>query len=114
QLRGRCSRVYAGTVGEGAKVRFSCSPGAEITEQALGEFRALHARVPDPDALILFSCKGRHMALGPLAEDAGGHMQQLCGRPMLGFYTYGEIGRNAAGATDFHNETCVLVTLKET
>jgi len=34
--------------------------------------------------------------------------------PMVGFYTYGEIGRNAEGATDFHNETCVLVTLRET
>jgi hypothetical protein len=113
-LPGTRSLVYAGTVGEGAKVRFSCSPGAEITEQALGEFRALHARVPDPDALILFSCKGRHMALGPLAEDEVGPMQRLWGRPMIGFYTYGEIGRNAAGATDFHNETCVLVTLKET
>jgi hypothetical protein len=32
---------------------------------------------------------------------------------MVGFYTYGEFGRNAAGAIDFHNETCVLVALKE-
>ncbi len=107
------SLVYAGTVPEGAKVRFSCSPGSTITEQTLGEFRTLHGRVPDAEALILFSCKARHMALGPLAEDEVVPMQQLWNRPMIGFFTYGEIGRNAEGATDFHNETCVLVTLKE-
>jgi hypothetical protein len=107
------SLVYAGTVPEGARVRFSCSPGSAITEQTLDECRALHRRVPDADALLLFSCKGRHMALGPLAEDEVVPMQQLWNRPMVGFFTYGEIGRNAEGATDFHNETCVLVTLKE-
>jgi hypothetical protein len=111
---GTRSLVYAGTVPEGARVRFSCSPGAEITDQALGEVRAFHRRVPDADALILFSCKGRHMALGPLAEDEVDPIQRLWNVPMVGFYTYGEIGRNAAGATDFHNETCVLVALKET
>jgi hypothetical protein len=108
------SLVFAGTVPEGAKVRFSCSPGAAITDQALSEVGTLHRRVPDADALMLFSCKARHMALGPLAEDEVGPMQQLWNVPMVGFYTYGEFGRNAAGATEFHNETCVLVALKET
>jgi hypothetical protein len=108
------SLVYAGTVPEGASVRFSCSPGVEIIEQALDEFRALYGRVPGADALILFSCKGRHMALGPLAEDEVEPIQRLWNAPMVGFFTYGEIGRNAMGATDFHNETCVLVALKET
>jgi len=105
--------VFAGTVPEGAKVRFSCSPGAGITEQALSEIRAFHRRVPDADALLLFSCKARHFALGPLAEDEVRPMQRLWNVPMVGFYTYGEFGKNAAGATDFHNETCVLVALKE-
>jgi hypothetical protein len=112
-LPGTRSLVYAGTVPEGSKVRFSCSPGVEITEHALGEVRAFHHRVPDADGLILFSCKARHMALGPLAEDEVGPIQRLWNVPMVGFYTYGEIGRNAAGATDFHNETCVLVALRE-
>jgi hypothetical protein len=107
------SLVFAGTVPEGAKVRFSCSPGATITDQALNEIRAFHHRVPDADALLLFSCKARHFALGPLAEDEVGPMQRLWNVPMVGFYTYGEFGKNAAGATDFHNETCVLVALKE-
>jgi len=107
------SLVFAGTVPEGAKVRFSCSPGAAITDQALSEVRAFHRRVPDADALILFSCKARHWALGPLAEDEVGPMQRLWNVPMVGFYTYGEFGKNAGGVTDFHNETCVLVAMKE-
>jgi hypothetical protein len=80
----------------------------------LSEVRAFHDRAPDADALLLFSCKARHFALGPLAEDEVGSMQRFWNVPMVGFYTYGEFGKNAAGATDFHNETCVLVVLKET
>jgi hypothetical protein len=111
---GSRSLVYGGTVPEGSKVRFSCSPGTAITEHALGDLRELRQRAPAADALLLFSCKARHMALGPLAEDEVEPIQRLWQAPMVGFYTYGEIGRSARGATDFHNETCVLVTLRET
>ncbi len=111
---GSRSLVYGGTVPEGAKVRFSCSPGVAIIEHALEEIRALRQRAPTADALILFSCKARHMALGPLAEDEVEPIQRLWNAPMVGFYTYGEIGRSAQGATDFHNETCVLVALRAT
>jgi len=111
---GSRSLVYGGTVPEGAKVRFSCSPGTAIIEHALGEVRDLRQRATAADALLLFSCQARHMALGPLAEDEVEPIQRLWNVPMVGFYTYGEIGRSARGATDFHNETCVLVTLRET
>ena len=33
--------------------------------------------------------------------------------PMIGFFSYGEIGNVKGGACDFHNETCSLVLLKE-
>jgi hypothetical protein len=107
------SLVYAGSVPEGATVRFSCAPGAEITEHALADIRTLRERTPNADALLLFSCKGRHMALGPMAEDEVQPIQELWDAPLVGFYTYGEIGKNAVGASDFHNETCVVVTLRE-
>jgi hypothetical protein len=111
---GSRSLVYGGTVPEGAKVRFSCSPGVAITEHALSEIRVVRQRAPSADALILFSCKARHMALGPLAEDEVEPIQRLWNVPMVGFFTYGEFGRSAQGATDFHNETCVLVALRAT
>ena len=40
-------------------------PG-EPKEHALSEIRDLRQRAPAADALLLFSCKARHMALGPL------------------------------------------------
>ena len=107
------SLVYAGTVPQGARVRFSTSPGVEITEAALHEMRLLHETTESADALVLFSCKGRHMALGPMAEDEIRPMQQLWGKPLVGLFAYGEIGPLASGHCDFHNETCVLVTLRE-
>jgi hypothetical protein len=107
------SLLFAGTVPQGVPVRFSCIPGIEITEMALAEMRSLRERTPEADALVLFSCKARHNALGPMAEDEVNPIQKLWGAPMVGFYTYGEIGRTSLGLTDFHNETCVLVALKE-
>lgn len=108
--------LYAGTVPEGAKVRFCASPGMDIIDHAHKELIAFRHQQPDAknaDALVLFSCKGRHLGLGPMAEDEVHPIQELWEAPLIGFYAYGEIGRTLDGKTDFHNETCVLVTLAE-
>ncbi len=107
------SLIYAGTVPQGAKVRFSAAPGVEISAEALAEMHKLRMRTEGAEMLLLFSCKGRHMALGPMAEDEIKPMQDLWKVPMVGFFTYGEIGINATGQCDLHNENCVLVTLRE-
>ncbi|NJL93731.1 MAG: hypothetical protein HC915_08340 [Anaerolineae bacterium] len=107
------SIIYAGSVPQGARVRFCVPPGMEIIDHALSEIRAFRDSAPQAEALVLFSCKGRHNALGPMAEDEIKPMQQLWGAPLIGFYTYGEIGRGLDQSSDFHNNTCVLVTLGE-
>ncbi len=107
------SLIYAGTVPQGATVRFSCASGIEIIDLALEQVRQFRNQSGPADALVLFSCKGRHMALGPLAEDEVAPIQALWSAPLAGFYTYGEIGRGPEGQCDFHNETCVVVALKE-
>jgi hypothetical protein len=33
-------------------------------------------------------------------------------KPMIGFFSYGEIGATEGAQCDFHNETCTLVSLK--
>jgi hypothetical protein len=104
---------FAGIVAGGSQVRFSTSPGIEIIDEALAEMRKLHEQIKAAKALVLFSCLCRHLALGPLAEDEVQPMQQLWGAPLVGFYSYGEIGPNIAGVCDFHNSTCVLVALGE-
>lgn len=106
------SLVLAGGVQEGEQFHFSISPGFEVIEQTVEEFGRFSAVHPEADALILFSCKGRHAALGPLIEDEISGIYDHWGVPMAGFFSYGEIGNGANGICNFHNETCSLVILK--
>ncbi len=105
--------TLGGTVKEGDKFRFSISPGFEVIDQTIDEFRALNQLIPQADALILFSCMGRYAAFGPLLDDEIEGIYSHWNTPMIGFMTYGEIGNTKSGACEFHNETCALVVLKE-
>ena len=105
--------TLAASVQEGEKFRFSTSPGFEVIEQTVSEFGALHNEVPEADALILFSCKGRHGAFGPMLDDEIGGIHKFWQKPMIGFLTYGEFGNLKDTSCDFHNETCVLAILHE-
>lgn len=108
----RRSLVFAGTVPPGATVRFSSSPGFETIDHARRDFEAFPKGGSPPDVLLMFSCMARHLALGPLLEDEIRAAERLWGRPAIGFFTYGEIGRNPAGRCDFYNETCALALLR--
>ncbi|MBI1226914.1 MAG: hypothetical protein GC192_16905 [Bacteroidetes bacterium] len=105
--------VLAGGVRNGDRFRFSIAPGFEVIDQTLEEFGDWKKQVDEADALILFSCKGRHAALGPLVEDEVKGIYDFWRKPMIGFFTYGEIGNAKNGVCEFHNETCSLVVLKE-
>lgn len=105
--------TLGGGVREGDKFRFSISPGFEVIDQTIDEFKQLNEDIPDADALILFSCVGRHAAFGPLLEDEIKGIYNHWNTPMVGFMTYGEIGNTKSGICEFHNETCSLVILKE-
>ena len=107
------SIVYAGTVPEGAKVRFSMSPGSEIIEQAIAQMSEFNQQTPGADAIVLFSCKARHLALGPMVEDEISGIHKLWNVPLVGFFTYGEIGPVPQGRCDFHNHTLVPVLIQE-
>lgn len=105
--------TLGGGVREGDKFRFSISPGFEVIDQTVNEFKELNSTVPDADAIILFSCVGRHAAFGPLLEDEIEGIYNHWQTPMIGFMSYGEIGNTKSGVCEFHNETCSLVVLKE-
>jgi len=107
------SMVYAGSVPQGSKVQFSVPPSNEIIEFALENLSRFKQNRSGADAVILFSCKGRHLALGPIIEDEIAAIYNLWGVPMTGFFTYGEIGPSGSGRCDFHNNTLTLVTLRE-
>lgn len=107
------SLIFAGSVPNGSIVSFSSSPGFEIvefTKQKVGEF---HEKNPDADALILFSCMARHSALGPTISEEMEEAWHKWAVPLVGFFTYGEIGNNYTASCDFYNQTFTLVALKE-
>jgi hypothetical protein len=107
------SIVFSGSVPEGAKVRFSISPGSEIIEHAIEQMSEFNQQTPKSDAIVLFSCKARHLALGPMVEDEISGIHKLWNVPLVGFFTFGEIGPGSHGRCDFHNHTLVPVLIHE-
>lgn len=107
------SLMLAASVQEGDQFRFSMSPGFNVIDQTIAEFRAFHEQNPSADALILFSCKGRHSALGPFIVDEISGIYNQWKQPMVGFFSFGELGVDKQGYCDFHNETCSLLLLHE-
>lgn len=107
------SITLAAGVEKGEQFCFSNSPGFEVIEQTISEFSLLQKDFPEADALILFSCKGRHGAFGPMLEDEVKGIHEQWAKPMVGLLTYGEFGDSGKGSCEFHNETCSLVILKE-
>lgn len=107
------SMVYAGSIPEGAKVRFGMAPGPEIIDQAIEQITGFKQQAPRAEAIVLFSCMGRRLALGPMIEDEISAVRKLWGVPLVGFFTYGEIGPTLQGGCDFHNQTLVPVLIYE-
>lgn len=107
------SITLSASVKEGEKFRFSSSPGFEVIDMAISKFQDFRQKVADADALILFSCKGRHGAFGPLLEDEVNGIFREWKKPMIGFLSYGEFGDTGEGRCEFHNSTCSLAILKE-
>ncbi len=107
------SLIFAGGIPEGSKVKFSVPPGFDLIDKTCDKVSGLKTTMDNPDAVIVFSCKARHLALGPIMEDEAGKLRDIWGKPLIGFFTYGEIGTAENSTCDFHNETCSLVLLKE-
>jgi len=107
------SIVFAGSLPEGSKVKLCLLPGFEVIEATLNEFNNYKKEQPEPDALILFSCAGRQLTLGPYVSEEIDGIKNIWNVPLVGFFCYGEIGRVVSGQHEFHNMTCSLATLKE-
>jgi hypothetical protein len=98
-------------VPEGAKVRFSMPPGSEIIDHAIEQMTDFSKQNPRSDAIVLFSCKARHLALGPTVEDEISAVHKQWKVPLVGFFSYGEIGPVSQGRCDFHNYTLIPVLI---
>ncbi|RPI68056.1 MAG: hypothetical protein EHM47_14970, partial [Ignavibacteriales bacterium] len=101
-------------VQEGSVFHFSVPPDFDIVETILKNAEDLkNERQGDADALLIFSCIGRHTALGPMAKEENEGLAKIWDAPMAGFYTYGEFGRSPKGKRRIHSTTCSWVALKE-
>ena len=103
-----------GKVPQGSKVRFSLPPDLDVIEKVVKGLNELkETEMPNADAVILFSCAGRLMSLGPLMGKEIEEIHKVWNAPMAGFFSYGEIARATDGNNDLHNLTACCVVLKE-
>ena len=107
------SLIFAGGIPEGSTVQFSVPPGFDLVDKTRDAVLGIKDTIANPDAVIVFSCKARHLALGPIMEDEAGKLRGIWDKPLIGFFTYGEIGAAKDSSCDFHNGTCSLVALQE-
>jgi hypothetical protein len=103
-----------GSVPEGSKVRFSLPPDWDVMEKVVkGVEQLKNDRMPEADALVIFSCAGRIISLGPLMSEELEGVKNVWKVPMAGMFSYGELGRATGGNLEMHNLTTCCVALKE-
>ncbi|MBK7558805.1 MAG: FIST C-terminal domain-containing protein [Chitinophagaceae bacterium] len=105
----------SGSVPQGSKVRFSLPPDFDVMDKVIkGVEHLKDTQMPDADALIVFSCAGRILSLGPLmTQEIEGIIKKVWNVPMLGMFSNAELARATGGNLEMHNLTTCCVALKE-
>lgn len=104
----------SGTVPQNAKVRFSLPPDFDVMEKVILNTKEMKAReMPDADALVVFSCAGRIVALGPMMNMEIEGVKNVWNVPMVGMFSNAELGRAVHGNLEMHNLTTCCIALKE-
>ncbi|TYA57511.1 FIST signal transduction protein [Formosa maritima] len=104
----------SGTVPQGSKVRFSLPPDWDVMEKVIKEVQNLKdTKMPEADALIIFSCAGRILAFGPMMTDELEGIKNVWNVPMAGMFSNAELARATGGNLEMHNLTTCCVAIKE-
>lgn len=104
----------SGTVPQGSKVKFSIPPDWDVMEKVVKGVQELKdTKMPEADALVVFSCAGRILALGPMMTEEIEGIKNVWGVPMAGMFSNAELGRATGGNLEMHNLTTCCVALKE-
>ncbi|MDP2043181.1 MAG: FIST N-terminal domain-containing protein [Algoriphagus sp.] len=104
----------SGSVPQGSKVRFSLPPDFDVIDKVIKACEDLKAEeMEEADALIIFSCAGRFITLGPLIGDEIEGMRNVWDVPMVGMFSNAELARATGGNLEMHNLTTCCVVLKE-
>jgi small ligand-binding sensory domain FIST len=67
----------------------------------------------EADAMILFSCGGRRISLGPMISQEIEGLKNIWNVPLAGMFSTAELGRATGGNLEMHNLTNCCVVLKE-
>lgn len=104
----------SGAVPQGSKVRFSLPPDWDVMEKVVKGVENLKAtEMPEADALVVFSCAGRILSLGPLMSKELEGVKNVWNVPMAGMFSNAELGRATGGNLEMHNLTTCCIALKE-
>jgi hypothetical protein len=108
------SFLCSGSVPQGSKIRFSLPPDFDVVEKVIAGCKHMkEAEMPAADALVLFSCGGRLVSLGPMITEELEGVQQVWNVPMAGMFSNAEIARATNGNLEMHNLTTCCVAIKE-
>lgn len=104
----------SGSVPQGSKVRFSIPPDFDVMEKVIKGMEKLKAEeMAEADAVVVFSCAGRILALGPLMNMEIEGIKNVWNAPMAGMFSNAELARATGGNLEMHNCTTCCVALKE-
>lgn len=114
------SIACAGSIPEGSAITITAGSRGDLINGARMAAEQAKASLGDttPELVMVFSCVGRKLVLGRRISEEIEVVQQTIGDnvPLIGFYTYGEIGpidkdKNSLSEAKFHNETLVIWVL---
>jgi hypothetical protein len=112
--------TLAASIPEGSEVTLTTASRGDIINGALEAAEQAKKNLDGaiPEAIVMFSCVGRKLVLGRRIQEEVGVVREYLGAdiPVIGFYTYGEIGpvdktKKERLSAKFHNETVVLWVL---
>ncbi|HQV05387.1 MAG TPA: FIST N-terminal domain-containing protein [Chitinophagaceae bacterium] len=108
------SYYTSGSVPQGSKVRFSLPPDFDVMDKVVKGVQQLkETTMQEADALVVFSCAGRILSLGPLMSQELEGVKKVWNVPMAGMFSNAELGRATGGNLEMHNLTTCCVALKE-
>ncbi|MDW3651181.1 MAG: FIST C-terminal domain-containing protein [Bacteroidia bacterium] len=106
--------LFGFPIQQGSQVLFSLPPDFEVVETVVESAHVVKkTRLPEADAMLIFSCIGRLSNLGPLIEEELDGLRDVWGVPMVGFFSLGEFGTPIGGNAGHHGTTCSWVAFKE-
>jgi len=114
------SITLAASIPEGSAITLTTASRSDIINGAkmAAEQAKQSLQGAQPHAVLMFSCVGRKLVLGRRTNEEVAAVQEVVGTdvPLIGFYTYGEIGpidkmQEQLRVTRFHNETVVVWVL---